>query len=88
MEEAMKVIVAGELPLLEEITALTAAAGHNTDAYLVEDFMSAVESGYVFDQTSEIDVAIEVHNESAAAKQELLMALADPIPYGALSMGQ
>lgn len=37
----MKVIVAGEFPMLEEITALTAAAGHNTDAYLVEDFMSA-----------------------------------------------
>lgn len=80
----MKVIVAGELPLVEEITALSAAAGHDTDAYLVGDFMSAVERGYLFDQTSEVEVAIELHNESTAAKQELLMALADSIPYGAL----
>lgn len=46
--------------------------------------MSAVQSGYVLGEMSEIDVAIEVHNESVAAKQELLLALSNAIPESAL----
>ncbi len=80
----MKVLVAGELPLVEEVSQLCLAAGHSTDLYLVEDFFSAVQSGYLLDNTSEVDVVIELHNESAAAKNELMVALADAVPFGAL----
>lgn len=80
----MNVIIAGEIPLVEELTHRCVDANHSTTAYLVEDFLSAVQSGYVLGEMSEIDVAIEVHNESAAAKQELLLALSNAIPESAL----
>ena len=75
----MNVVVAGELPLVEEVTFLCANAGHLTTAYLVEDFYSAVQSGYIFEQSPTADVVMELHNESAAAKQELLYALANAV---------
>lgn len=80
----MKVVVAGELPFLEEVSALCVAAGHDTSVYLVEDFLSAVQSGYVLDEASDSEVAIELHNESAAAKQELLLALSAIIPVDSM----
>lgn len=80
----MKVIVAGELPFVEDVTRLCATAGHDTSAFLVEDFLGAVESGYLMDDTSDVEVVIELHNESAAAKYELLLALGDAVPYNAL----
>jgi 3-hydroxybutyryl-CoA dehydrogenase len=80
----MKVIVAGELPFVEDVTALCVTAEHDTHAFLVEDFLGAIESGYLLDDLSDVEVVIELHNESAAAKHELLMALADAVPYNAL----
>jgi 3-hydroxybutyryl-CoA dehydrogenase len=80
----MKVVVAGELPLVEEVTAMCVAAGHDTHTYLVEDFLSAVESGFLLEDVSDADVVIELHNESAAAKHELLLALGDAVPFRAL----
>lgn len=71
----MKVIIAGEMPLLKEIGQLCLKGGHETTLYLVEDFFSAVESGLMLDKASEVDVVIELHNESAAAKEELLIGL-------------
>jgi 3-hydroxybutyryl-CoA dehydrogenase len=82
----MNVVVAGELPLVEELTEICANAGHITTAYLVEDFYSAVQSGYIFEQSSSVDVVMELHNESAAAKQELLYALANAISDDSLIM--
>jgi len=72
----MKVIIAGETPLVNEITQFCVQAGHDTHMFLVEDFLSAVQSGYVLDEAQDADVVIELHNESAAAKHELLLALA------------
>lgn len=80
----MKVIVAGELPFIEDVTELCVTAGHDTHAFLVEDFFSAIESGYLLDDISDVEVVIELHNESAAAKHELLMSLADAVPYNTL----
>lgn len=82
----MNVVVAGELPLVEEVTFLCANAGHLTTAYLVEDFYSAVQSGYIFEQSPTADVVMELHNESAAAKQELLYALANAVSDESLMM--
>lgn len=75
----MKVIIAGEMPLLQEIGQLCLKGGHETTLYLVEDFFSAVESGLTFDQANGVDVVIELHNESAAAKEELLIGLGNAV---------
>jgi 3-hydroxybutyryl-CoA dehydrogenase len=71
----MRVLVAGEIPFVDEIARLCRHAAHKTKIYLVEDFLGAVEAGYELDNLSEIEIVIELHNESAAAKQELLQAL-------------
>ncbi|MFZ0544086.1 MAG: 3-hydroxyacyl-CoA dehydrogenase NAD-binding domain-containing protein, partial [Candidatus Promineifilaceae bacterium] len=80
----MKVVVAGELPFVEDVTGLCVAAGHETHTFLVEDFLGAIESGYLMENSSDVEVVIELHNESAAAKNELLLALSDSVPYKAL----
>jgi 3-hydroxybutyryl-CoA dehydrogenase len=80
----MKVLIAGETPFIDEVARLCLAVEHDIDIYLVEDFLAAIENGYAFQGTSEIEVAIEMHNESATAKQELLTAMVEAIPYNAL----
>lgn len=80
----MKIIVAGELPFVEDVMTLCVAAGHNTQAFLVEDFLGAMQSGFVLDDVADVEVVIELHNESSAAKQELLLALGEAVPAEAL----
>jgi 3-hydroxybutyryl-CoA dehydrogenase len=80
----MKVIVAGELPFVEDVMGLCVAAGHDVQAFLVEDFLGAMQSGFVLDDVADVEVVIELHNESAAAKQELLLALGEAVPAEAL----
>lgn len=80
----MKVVVAGERPFVEQVGQLCTEAGHDTVLYLVENFMSAVRSGWSMDGAAGADVAIELQNESAAAKEELLGALGGYLPPDAL----
>ncbi|MCB8916562.1 MAG: 3-hydroxybutyryl-CoA dehydrogenase [Pseudomonadales bacterium] len=80
----MKILIAGETPFIEEIGQLCLAAGHDTTLYLVEDFYSAVESGSFMPVEGSVDVLIELHNESADAKQELLLGLGQVLPPRAL----
>ena len=80
----MKIVIAGEIPFVEEVGQLCLAVGHDVVMYLVEDFFSAVQSGYLMAEANNADVAIELHNESAAAKEELLRALGAAIPSEAL----
>lgn len=80
----MKVVVAGERPFVEEIGQLCLEAGHDTVLYLVEDFQSAVQSGWSMPDAANVDVAIEMHNESPASKEELLVSLSAAIPPQAL----
>lgn len=80
----MKVIIAGEIPFLEEVGDLCSDAGHETILYLVEDFYSAVESGLMMDEARDADVVIDLHNESREAKQELLLGLSQAVPPEAL----
>jgi 3-hydroxybutyryl-CoA dehydrogenase len=82
--DAVRVVVAGELPLVEEIAQLCLGAGHDTAVYLVEDFLSAVESGYLMEDIDNVEVVVELHNESADAKQELLLGLGNAVPEEAL----
>ena len=80
----MKVVVAGERPFVEGIGRLCSQAGHDVVLYLVEDFNTAVQSGWAMADAANADIAIELHNESAAAKEELLVSLAASIPRDAL----
>ncbi len=80
----MKVIVAGEMPFIEIVGQLCTQAGHDTILYLVEDFDSAAQSGRIMSDVSGVDVAIEVYNESAEAKEKLLTTLGGLIPRDAL----
>lgn len=80
----MKVIIAGEIPFVEEVGRLSMEAGHDTQLYLVEDFFSAVESGAFMIVEKDVDVVIELHNESAPAKEELLLGLGTLVPSQAL----
>jgi 3-hydroxybutyryl-CoA dehydrogenase len=76
----MKVIVAGELPLLEEVGGLCVDAGHDTTLYLVEDFFSALDSGRLMDEGAGVEVAIELQNESPETKEALVRGLARTLP--------
>lgn len=80
----MKVVVAGERPFVEGIGNLCLQVGHEVVMYLVEDFNTAVQSGWAMADAANADIAIELHNESAAAKEELLVSLAASIPRDAL----
>ncbi|MBK8900524.1 MAG: 3-hydroxybutyryl-CoA dehydrogenase [Anaerolineaceae bacterium] len=80
----MKVVIAGESPFVEQMGQLCTQADHDAILYLVEDFTSALHSGYAMPDAAGADVAIELHNESAAAKEELLAALSAFIPSDAL----
>ncbi len=80
----MKVVVAGEMPLVKELGQLCTQVGHHAVLYLVEDFNSAVQSGWAMPEAANADVAIELHNESAPAKEELLVSLAASLPPAAL----
>ncbi len=73
----MNVVIAGEVPFLEEIAELSVKAGFNTNAYLVEDFLDALQSSYIMDDVAEADVIVEMHNESSLAKKELLITLSE-----------
>ena len=73
----MNVVIAGEVPFLEEIAELSVTAGFSTNVYLVEDFLGALQSSYIMDDVTKADVIIEMHNESSAAKKELLGTLSD-----------
>lgn len=80
----MKVVVAGERPFVEGIGRLCSQAGYDVVLYLVEDFNTAVQSSWAMADAANADIAIELHNESAAAKEELLVSLAASIPRDAL----
>lgn len=80
----MRVIIAGELPFIDEVGRLCEQTKHQTTVYLVEDFLDALAADYSRRALAEADVAIELHNESAAAKQELLSALGTALSPDAL----
>ncbi len=80
----MKIVIAGEMPLVDEIGRICTRYGHDTVLYLVEDFQAAIQSGWAMPDAAGADVAIELHNESAPAKEELLVSLAASTPPDAI----
>lgn len=80
----MRVLVAGESPFVEEVARLCERTHHKTTAFLVEDFYDALEAEYVLEHLADTEIVIEMHNESAPAKQELLLAMSATLPEDAL----
>lgn len=68
----MKIVIAGELPLVEDLSRLCADAGHETSAYLVETLSDAETARRLATEAAQADAAIECHNESKAAKRRLV----------------
>ena len=68
----MKVLIAGEAPLAEDVLALCVAAGHETSLYLVETLADAHAAARLAGEAARADVAIECHDESAEAKRRLV----------------
>lgn len=75
----MKVLIAGEIPFLAEVGQLCAAAGYETDLYLVEDFFSAFADGRLLVGAGELAAAIELHHHSLDTKRELLLAMSQQL---------
>lgn len=80
----MKVLIAGELPFIDDVERLCYRAAHHIQVFMVEDFLGALEADFTPAQLADVEIAIELHNESAAAKQELLLALSTCLPEDAL----
>jgi 3-hydroxybutyryl-CoA dehydrogenase len=80
----MKIVIAGEIPFVDEVERLCRRAAHDVQVFLVEDFLGAMEADFAANRLADIEIAIELHNESAAAKQELLLALSSCLPEDAL----
>jgi len=80
----MRVVIAGEIPFVDEVGRLCRQTAHDTSVVLVEDFLGAIEADYEMNHLSRAEIVIELHNESAPAKQELLRALGDLAPQDAL----
>jgi len=68
----MRVVIAGEPPLAEDIMHLCADAGHDTAFFLVETLAHSQRALDLIDAATGADVAIECHNESKAAKRQLV----------------
>lgn len=71
----MRVVVAGEQPLAEELVQLCVDAGHETSLYLVETLAEAQRAHQLAEEASLADAALECHNESKAAKRRLIELL-------------
>jgi len=71
----MRVVIAGELPLAEDLLELCVEAGHTATLYLVETFAEADLAHQLAEEASLAQAAIECHNESKAAKRRLLEML-------------
>jgi 3-hydroxybutyryl-CoA dehydrogenase len=71
----MRVVIAGELPLAEEVLKLCLAAGHTATLYLVETLADAHNVQQLEAEAAVADAAVECHNESRAAKRRLVRLL-------------
>lgn len=71
----MKVVIAGELPLAEDLLSLCLQGGHETSLYLVETLADAVTASRLAEDATQAEVAVECHNESKRAKRRVVELL-------------
>ena len=57
IKSVMKVIIAGEIPFIDEIGRLCRHTAHDTAIFLVEDFLGAIEAGYALETLSLIHIS-------------------------------
>lgn len=72
----MKVVIAGELPLAEDLLQLCTQAGHVTTLYVVETLADAQVAQRLAEDSREAEAAVECCNESRAAKRRVVELLA------------
>jgi 3-hydroxybutyryl-CoA dehydrogenase len=73
----MKVVIAGELPLADEVLGLCLAAGHEASLYLVETLADSGGGANLEQDAAAADVAVECYNESKPAKRRLVERLGE-----------
>ncbi len=72
----MRVVIAGELPLAEDLLALCLQAGHEASLFLVETLADAQTAERLAGEAAHADVALECHNESRPAKRLVVELMA------------
>jgi 3-hydroxybutyryl-CoA dehydrogenase len=72
----VNVVIAGELPLADEVLQLCLAAGHAPTIYWVETLSDALTVQRLRAEAAAADLAVECHNESLAGKRRLIESLA------------
>jgi 3-hydroxybutyryl-CoA dehydrogenase len=70
-----RVLLIGEIPLVNELAHLCADAGYAASVYLVEDVIGAGGIDRVREDAASADVAVEVMSESIDAKHAIVTAL-------------
>jgi 3-hydroxybutyryl-CoA dehydrogenase len=78
-----KVVIAGESPLVEDLSALCVDAGHSVAMYLVEDLIDPNALHRLADDAKNANVAIDVMVESIETKRDLVRALDNALPADA-----
>ncbi len=71
----MNVVLAGELPLADDLLKLCADAGYDTTLYLVESLADAAIAQKLRADASTAEVVVECHNESKAGKRRVVELL-------------
>lgn len=80
----MRVLLAGESPVVEMLFQLCRQAGHDTSLYLAKDLEDEEGLERVLVQAASVEVAVELFNASKESKRELVEVLADSLPTDAL----
>ena len=80
----MRILIAGEIPFIDEVERLCRRAAHDVRVFLVEDFLSALEAEYDRADFRNVEIAIELHNESTAVKSEILTLMGSFLPADSL----
>lgn len=78
-----KIIIAGESPFVEDLSALCVDAGHDVAMYLVEDLVESNALRRLADDATTANVAIDVMIDSIETKRDLVRALDRSLPADA-----
>lgn len=80
----MRVLLAGESPVVDMLFRLCREAGHEASLYLVKDLEDEEGLERVLVQAASVEVAVELFNASKESKREMIEVLADSLPADAL----
>lgn len=78
-----KIVIAGESPFVEDLSALCVDAGHEVAMYLVEDLIDPAALVRLAEDAKSANMAIDVMIESIETKRDLVRALDRSLPADA-----